>query len=62
MEKSKTKQTLAVIQKKCEQIGHGEWPIKLIIYDREITGFDELDRPVVKFRAKKTLDKDEIIR
>ena len=54
MDKSKTEQTLAIIKKKCAQIDHGEWPIKLIVYDGDIVGFDELDRPVIKFRAKKT--------
>ena len=50
---SKTEQTLTALKKKCEQITHGEWPVKLIIYDGDIVGFEEIDRPIIKFRAKK---------
>ena len=52
---NKTEQVVAVIVKKCKQIGHGEWPIKLLIHDGDLVGFDEMDRPVIKFRAKKDL-------
>lgn len=54
---SKTEQTLEVIKEKSKQILHGEWPIKLIIYDGEIVGFDQTGDPIIKFRVKK-LDKD----
>lgn len=54
---TKTDQTLKVIKEKSKQILHGEWPIKLIIYDGEIVGFDEIDRPITKFRVQK-LDKE----
>lgn len=50
---SKTDQTLGVIKEKSKQILHGEWPIKLIIYEGEIVGFDEIDRPIIKYRVKR---------
>lgn len=49
----KTTQTFEVLREKCKQIGHGEWPIKLIIFAGSAVGFDEIDRPIIKFRANK---------
>lgn len=52
---SKTEQTFGVLKKKCEQIYTGEWPIKFIIHKGEVVGFDEIDRPIIKFRATKEI-------
>jgi len=49
---TKTDQTLEAIKKKCEAIEYGEWPIKLLVDRGQIVGFDEIDRPIIKFRAK----------
>jgi len=49
---SKTDQTLKSLTDKAKQIQDGEWPVKLIMYRGEIVGYDEIDRPIIKFRAK----------
>lgn len=40
-----------VIREKALQIGYGEWQVKLIIYNGEVMGFDQLDSPLIKFRV-----------
>jgi len=49
---TKTEETLKVIKEKCEQIEYGEFSVKLYIHAKEITGFDQIDSPIIKFRAK----------
>ncbi len=41
------------IKDQAQQIGFGEWKIKLIVHDGKVTGFDELEVPLMKFREKK---------
>lgn len=41
-----------VIKKKAADIGFGEITLKLIIYDGKVTGFDQLDPALIKFRAR----------
>lgn len=36
-----------------QQIGFGEWVIKLVIYNGKITGFDQVQAPLIKFREQK---------
>lgn len=50
---SKTDQTFKFIRDKSKQIGHGEWPIKLIIYEGEVVGVDQIGDPIIKFRVKR---------
>lgn len=45
------KTALDVIREKSEQIGYGEWHIKLIIYNGEVMGFDQIESPLIKYRA-----------
>ena len=40
------------IKDQAQEIGFGEWKLKLIIHDGKITGFDEIEVPLMKFREK----------
>lgn len=42
-----------VLKDQAKKIGHGEWVVKLIIYDDEIVGFDQVEVPIIRFRQKK---------
>lgn len=55
---TKTEKTFAVIREKCKQIRHGEWEVKLVVYDGEIVGFEQTKQPFIKFRAT-DLDRKE---
>jgi hypothetical protein len=50
---TKTDETLEVLKKKCKQVGYGELEVRLIIYQDEIIGFDQLKEPIIKFRIPK---------
>ena len=50
---SEPKNVFDVLKEQSVKIGHGEWVIKLIIYDGELVGFDQVEAPVVKFRQRK---------
>jgi hypothetical protein len=41
------------IEEQAEKIGYGEWVVKLIIYDGRVTGFDQVEQPLIKFREQR---------
>jgi len=41
------------IRDQAQKIGFGEWKIKLIVYDGKVTGFDQTESPLIKFREQK---------
>ena len=45
--------TWEVLAKKCEDIGYGEWEIKLVIFKGKCIGFDQTKEPIIKFREFK---------
>ena len=45
------------IKEQANSIKYGEWKIVLIIYDGRVTGFDQLESPVIKFRERSIKDR-----
>lgn len=52
MSESTAKTAFDALKEQAEKIAYGEWDIKLIIYDGNVTGFDQLDSPKIKFRTQ----------
>lgn len=50
---TKTEQIIEIVKKKSKQIEYGEWEIKLVIFDGEIIGLDQLKEPIIKVRLGK---------
>lgn len=48
------KTAVEAMEEQAEKIGFGEWTVRLIIYDGRITGFDQVEQPLIKFREQKT--------
>ncbi len=46
------KTTFDAIAEQAQKIGYGEWNVRMIIYDGRVTGFDQLEAPVIKFRER----------
>jgi len=42
-----------VLNQKAQDIGYGDWSVKLVIFEGKIIGFDQIDAPVIKFRESK---------
>lgn len=60
MATNKTSQTLKALAEKCEQFKFGSWKIEVLFHEGEITGFNQIQPPEIKFRAKEPSENDKI--